>query len=54
MKKRIKIRSSGPVWFLIVGVPALALCVFGILATLMGAYWIDDRCRRWVKEMTGE
>lgn len=48
----MKIRSSGPLWFAIVGIPALALCVLGMLAALVGAYWLDDRCQKWVREIT--
>jgi len=49
----MKMRNSGPVWFLICGIPALALCALGMLAVLAGWHWLDERCRRWTDELLG-
>ena len=47
----MKIRSTGPVWFFVVGIPILALCFFGLLALLVRWDWMAAKCADWVHEM---
>jgi hypothetical protein len=47
----VKIPRTGPVWFLIIGIPLLVLCSVGLICCLTRFTWLEDVCARWVEEL---
>ena len=43
----VKIPRSGPVWFLVCGIPLLVVCLVGLAAGLAGFDWLDRKCVEW-------
>lgn len=50
----MKIPRSGLIWFLIVGIPLLAISIVGLLSSIVGLESLDDACARWCEEIGGE
>ncbi|HWX18760.1 MAG TPA: hypothetical protein VN578_02530 [Candidatus Binatia bacterium] len=48
----MRLRRSGPLWFLIVGIPILVICCLGLAAALTGLRRTEARLRVWHKELT--
>lgn len=49
----MKIPRTGPIWFAVVGIPCLFLCVLGLIAGLTGLRRLDALCQRWLLEISG-
>lgn len=47
----MKIRNHGLVWFLVVGIPGLFLCVVGLTACLIHFDWLAAVCARCLEEI---